>query len=248
MQLSLKIWCSVRAQSCIMRGERNQFWDDNVIRWQVLGSQSWHTGKLQSYLVFRFLQSHDGNDCLAYNRCFRPTSIQLWIEALAAGSFRSQKSSHLRVWPAIGRPRHCLTFIGRESGTNSKLLDSNKQRDSQAGSRCVFLPQQPTVSCIFHSRLCSCVIITAQRNPSPEECAMCKVWSHPNYPIIRDWVSVGTGNKRGERELTNSYQWSWEKWQVTQLGIWTFLKPSPFFRVISADCVSISGTHESTFI
>lgn len=89
-----------------------------------------------------------------------------------------QPSSHLRVWPAIGRPRHCLTPIGRESGTYSELLDSNKQRDSQTGSRCVFYPgsqQSPVLRLARLVRLLSCVIITAPRNPSSEECAMSKV-------------------------------------------------------------------------
>ena len=236
-----------------MRGERNQFWDDNVMRWQVPGL------------------SHDtpANCNLISSSEFRLMMVmtfQLTINVSDRDPFNEQElllqvvldhrlpSSHLRVWPPIGRPRHCLTLIGRESGTNSELLDSNKQRDSQTGSRCVFCPssqQSPVFRLARLVRLLSCVIITAPRNPSSEECAMSKVWSTPNYPIIRDWVSVGplmSHRKHGEQSRADQ-QLSGILRKLTSdtTGIWTFPKPSPFLRVITADCESISWTHEHTF-
>ena len=238
-----------------MRGERNQFWDDNVMRWQVpgLSHDTRYTGKLQSYLVFR-VQSQDGNDLPAYNQFFRTRFIQ-WTGALAAGSFRSQTAeftpeSLAGDWSAWSLPdSHWLPvgdlfrIIGQQQ---TKRLSDRKQMCFYPCSQ-----QSPVFRLARLVRLLSCVIITAPRNPSSEECAMSKVWSHPNYPIIRDWVSVGplmSHRKHGEqswadqqlsgilRKLTSDTTW-----------IWTFPKPSPFSRVITADCESISWTHEQTF-
>ena len=107
------------------------------------------SAKLQSYLVFRFLTHNSGYNLQAYSvtdqdpfhSMSRHKTLQVVLD-----------HKHLSVWPAIGRPLHCLALIGRVSGANLELLDNSQTKRQERPEADAFFcsgsQQQSPVFCL----------------------------------------------------------------------------------------------------
>ena len=124
--------------------QRNQFGDNNVIRWQVPGRLGHDTPGILSPLQILVIMVMTFNLCIivsvpaqinltltqcnamaAVNNLLQVGSDHCLVDTCVSGLWLAAPALPASHWPGVGG------WL--------QLLDSSKQRDSPAGSRCVFL-------------------------------------------------------------------------------------------------------------